>query len=80
MNSNTYEADWIDKIHFAYTCPFCWTKVNRDGRPRKNARNIQHIHGSNQDLSNRIEQRSPHHDCPNGDVYIIINDNTKKIS
>ena len=77
MNSNTFVADYVDSVHFAYTCTYCWTHVNKDGRPRKNARNIQHRHGSCGNLENRIEGRMSH--CKLGEVNIIINDTTKKI-
>lgn len=78
MNSNTFVADYVDKVHIAYTCPYCWSRVNKDGRPRKNAVNIQHRHGSCGDLSNRIENRGSH--CSfSSNVDIIINDTTKKV-
>lgn len=77
---NIYNADWISKKQFAYTCPYCWTKVKKDGKPYKNARNIQHIHGSCGDLSNRTESRSSHCPIVSENVEILITDSTKKIS
>lgn len=74
---NTFVADFVDKIHIGYTCPYCWKKVNKDGKPRKNAKNLVHLHGSNGNLENRVESRASH--CGLGEVEIIINDNTKKI-
>jgi len=69
-------ADWINNSQFGYTCPFCFVKVNKDGRPRKNSKNLVHRHGSCGNLENRIEDRSPH--CPylKGNIQIEINSNT----
>ena len=73
---NTFNADYITKYQFAYTCPYCWDKYNRDGKPRKNAVNIQHRHGSCGNTSNRVESRSSHCSITSGEVKIIINDDT----
>lgn len=73
---NTFNADYITKHQFAYTCPYCWNRYNKNGQPRKNAVNIQHRHGSCSNISNREESRSSH--CPIilGEVKILINDDT----
>ena len=72
----TFVADFVDKHHIYYTCNHCFTHYNLNGKPRKNSKNKIHIHGSNGDLSNRIENRSSH--CGRGNVDIIINETTKR--
>ena len=73
---NIYNADLITKHHIYYTCPYCWNKYNRDGKPRKNAVNIQHRHGSCGNLENREECRLSHCPIQPGEVIIMINDDT----
>lgn len=80
MNSNTFEADWINFNQFGYTCPYCWTRTNKDGKPRKNAKNLEHRHGNDmKSYNNREESRSSH--CPilKGNIEILITDNTKRL-
>ena len=78
--SGTFHADFVSKTHFAYTCPYCWTKINKNGKPRKNATNIQHFHGSCGDLINRVENRGSHCSISGFNVDVVIDDDTKKIS
>lgn len=73
---NIYNADLITKHSIYYTCPYCWNKYNRDGKPRKNAVNIQHHHGSCGNKANREECRSSHCPIQKGEIIIIINDDT----
>ena len=81
-------AHIIDKIHIHYICPFCVKKYKKSGDPRRGAKPLKHVHGSNGDLSNRIEHRIMHcfgdgenfrekyyPNC-NGTVYIKIIDDT----
>ena len=68
-------ATEIDKYHIKYKCPHCYTSFNKNGLPRKNAFNKYHTHGSNGDLSNRVETRT-HHGLNAYEVNIIINDST----
>ena len=75
---NTFVAEFITEKQFAYKCPYCWTKYNFDGRPRKNAKNRYHYHGSNGCLENRIEERSSHCEIVKGNIKILIDDSTIK--
>jgi len=68
-------ATEIDKFNFKYRCPCCYTSYKKDGEPRKNAFNKYHTHGSNGDLSNRIEHRT-HHGLNPFEVTIVIDDTT----
>lgn len=43
---NCVNADSIDDIHIFFTCPFCYTQYNSDGRPRSKAKRVVHQHGS----------------------------------
>jgi hypothetical protein len=65
----------INEFNIKYKCPYCYTSYKKDGSPRKNAFNKYHIHGSNGDLSNRIETRT-HHGLNPYEVKIIIDDTT----
>ena len=73
-------CDSIDYEHLYITCPFCYSRYNKDGTPSKNAKRVVHIHKSNEDFSNRIEQRIPH--CPtkkrNYIFNIVIDDKTER--
>ena len=80
VNLNTFKATWVNKHQFGYTCPYCWTRVNKNGKPRKNAKNLEHIHGNDlRSYDNRIEARSSH--CPiiKGEIDIHITDETKRL-
>jgi hypothetical protein len=74
------EATMVNPIQFSYPCPFCYSKMTRNGEPRKGAKQLYHFHGSDGDLDNRIERRTPHCiRCPKGvDIEIHITDNTKR--
>jgi hypothetical protein len=69
MENNYIVADWINHIHFAYTCPDCSFNNNKK-------KLIQHRHGSSNNISNRIESRSRHCCKTAGDIDIIINEST----
>ena len=80
MDKNTFEASWINKHQFGYTCPFCWTRVNKDGKPRKNAKNLEHRHGNDlRSYDNRNEFRSSHCPIVGGEIEILITDGTKRL-
>jgi hypothetical protein len=70
-------ADSISKKHISYTCPICYYRYNKNGTPRKNSKHLIHLHGSENDLSNRIEHRNPPYHTT--DLYIKINDATKRV-
>lgn len=61
-------AKKIDNTHFYYECPLCWSKYKKNGTPYSRAKRLIHHHGSDNDLSNRIETRSHHGD------YLHCND------
>lgn len=71
-------ATKIDRTHIYFLCPFCRTSYRKDGNPRNNAKQVVHIHGSCNDLSNRIEVRVHHCDSKryDGDFRIHITDET----
>jgi len=54
------KARTVDRVHIQYVCSFCFERYNMDGRPRQNAQRAIHWHGSNNNLNERIEERSPH--------------------
>ena len=79
------EAIKIDRTHIHYVCPYCKSRYNKDGKPSKRCKPVIHRHGSNNDLSNRIEHRShdkvynfPKNNIAHSGVYIHITDNTKR--
>lgn len=43
-----------------YMCPFCFTNHKKNGEPYKNAKRVEHHHGSNGDTSNHFISRCPH--------------------
>ena len=53
-----------------YECPTCKSSYKKDGKARKNAKPVVHIHGSCGDISNREEHRVSH--CKKGAVNVII--------
>ena len=75
-------AETISNKQFKFKCPFCWTKYKKNGKPYKKAKRKYHFHGSDGDLSNRVEHRSAH--CYGNDEYstdfnIYITDDTIRI-
>lgn len=78
IENGIFIAEYCNKVHFGYMCPYCFTKYNKDGKPSKRSKNIVHFHGSCGNTENRTETRSSH--CPHvkGEVSIIINENTLK--
>ncbi len=77
-------ADTIDNIHIRYTCPCCKSKYKLNNEPTMRAKPVIHLHGSNNDMSNRIEHRAHHSNkhWANNDyrgVYIHITDETIRI-
>jgi hypothetical protein len=74
-------AEYINQYQFSFQCPFCYSRHRRDGKPYKNAKRVYHYHGSNGDLSDRIEYRNPHClRCPPelSQFVIHINEHTKR--
>ena len=69
-------AKEINDKTFRYRCNKCYSRYKKNGEPCKNAYLVSHTHGSNGDLSNRIEHRTSH--CCGGsrEIEIIINDDT----
>jgi len=74
-------ADTIDKIHFTFSCPNCYTKYKKNGDPYKNASRTTHRHGSNGSTENRAEYRVPHCRGKNkpAEFTIMITDETKRL-
>ena len=77
-------ADFINDFHIGYTCPCCMSKYKKDLTPTLRAKPVIQLHGSNNDLSNRVEHRGHHSNkyWDNDDyraVYIHITDETKRI-
>ena len=62
-----FHATRIDKTHVAYTCPY----------PKTVCPMREHIHGSNNDLSNRTISRVCH--CNRKEIKIVIDENTKRL-
>ena len=54
------KADKVTNTTITFECPFCYKQLNKDGQPRKGSKRRIHIHGSNADLTNRIEDRVSH--------------------
>ena len=59
----TVIASWIDYVNFAYRCPFCAKS---------------HYHGSQGNLSNRIEERNSHCHKRKQVMRIIIDNSTRR--
>jgi hypothetical protein len=80
-NKTIVKAHKMDNIHIYYECPYCWSKYKKNGEPTKTAKRITHQHGSDNDYSNRTENRISHCYEPNKSyaVNIIIDDTTKKV-
>ncbi len=76
-------ATKIDNKHIYFECPVCKKTYNKNGKPRKNGRIVNHRHGSNGELHNRIEHRQHHHNHYYGrkwgDVVIRITDATLRL-
>jgi hypothetical protein len=69
----------IDKVHFYYECPRCWSKYKKNEEPYKNSKHKIHIHGSGNDFSNRIEHRISHCFKNNYNAIIHITDETIRL-
>jgi len=73
----------ITKDQIYFVCPVCSKYTFRNGKLRKIPYKKIHIHGNDNNFSNRIETRSPH--CVSsiwdytGDFSIHITDDTIKI-
>lgn len=81
MNTIQVFADTIDNKHFTYTCPLCWSKYKLNGEKSKRGKPVIHKHGSNTNLSNRIEHRGGHGDkCKNYSIEIHITDETLRLN
>ncbi len=53
-------ADRIDVDAVVFKCPFCWSKFKKDGKPYKNAKRVEHFHGSERSTIRRETKRVPH--------------------
>ena len=74
-------ATHINKYEMFYECPCCWTRYKKNGEPYKNAKRTIHRHGNNGDpVSSRITRRTSH--CPKmkGDIFIVVNETTKRLN
>lgn len=78
MVNTTVNAQSIDGYHIKFECPYCWSKYKKNGEPTKNAKRINHIHGSSGNLNNRNEHRIAHcvRERYDGGFNIIIDDKT----
>jgi hypothetical protein len=78
MVNTTVNAQSINNVHIKFECPYCWSKYKKNGEPTKRAKRINHMHGSNDNLNNRTENRIAHcmNERYNGGFNIIINDET----
>jgi hypothetical protein len=73
-------ADRIDDVKVVVKCPFCWSNYKKDGQPYKNAKRVEHFHGSDRSTIRREIKRVPH--CRvatpgNREFLIAITDATK---
>ena len=68
----------ITKTNIFVKCDKCFNKYKKDGTPHKNAKNIYHIYGSNNEFHNREEIRITHCQKEQAGKYIciIVDDNT----
>lgn len=78
------EATEVNGIELVFSCPFCYTAYNQDGKPRANATARMHVHGSHGDRTYRVEHRIAHCDgkhvcsvCRDAGFNIYITANTK---
>jgi hypothetical protein len=74
------QARFVNTVHIAYECPFCWTKYKENGDPASKAKRVVHHHGSCGSVNNRIEDRCSHCTKERGIVFIHITDETSKDS
>ena len=77
-------ATKIDSKHFYFECPVCVEKYTNKGVPNKRSRRVIHYHGSNGDLSNRVEKNLSHHQNHIygrawGNVVVSITDATQRV-
>jgi hypothetical protein len=73
-------AEWISTKKFSYTCPYCWSKVNKDGRPSKNAINLTHTHNNADGKThNQVFNKMSHCPIQEGNIDIHITDKTKRV-
>jgi hypothetical protein len=61
-----------------YTCPNCKSSYTKKGKPRKNAKAVVHVHGSEGIIENRETHRVSH--CPRSvDVTIRVTGDTRRV-
>jgi len=74
-------AEWVSRKQVSYVCPYCWTKINKDGKPAKNAVNLTHTHANvSGKTDNQVINKSSH--CPVGNganIDIHVTDKTKRV-
>ena len=68
----------LTKKNIYFECPFCYSRYNLNGKPRKGAKRVTHIHGNAGDMENRCEHRGGHCRYENRDFLIKITDKTEK--
>ncbi len=53
-------ADRISVDEVVFKCPVCWSKYKKNGQPYKNAKRVEHFHGSERNTIRRETKRVPH--------------------
>jgi len=51
-----------DDTNVSFVCPFCKVKYNKNGNPRKNAKNVVHNHGTTGSKNNEYGPKNYHCD------------------
>jgi len=72
-------AKTIDLETFAYDCRDCWTIYKKNGEPSLRGKPVEHKHGSEGILSNRVENRISLCKTHNKNIEIHITDETRRI-
>ena len=80
----TVTAATVGPQTITFPCPFCHARYRKDGRPYARGRHQVHTHGSDGDLSDRVEHRVPH--CDTGrfpgqyiGFAIVVDQSTKRV-
>ena len=65
ITDNNYEilmkAYRVNSSQIGFKCPFCYSSYNSKKKcQRRNAKNIQHLHGLTPDFNNNYTHRNPH--------------------
>lgn len=51
----------VDRTQIYFVCPFCWTRVKKNGEPYAQAHRVEHHHGSSGDRSVRFDGHRAKH-------------------